>query len=258
MTEALVVREETQVARQNPTLFEMAPRQMVMHASQMATVLADVIEKQRLYTNIQGKKHVRAEGWATLGSMLGILPREKSVTELSDGSYEAVVELYSLGSGAIVGQGSALCGIEEKRWANADRYARRSMAVTRATGKAYRLGFAWVMALAGYEGTPAEELDGADNRSNDSQRSTQNHHVSSVSSGTDSQHSSPKQTLEIFRKEDSKHLDRLGSLLMTMDLKEEDFDRVANELEGKAMSKKLVEEIVASLKFKQNVEETFL
>lgn len=34
----------------------------------------------------------------------------------------------------------------------------RSMAVTRATGKAFRLGFSWVMVMAGYSPTPAEEM----------------------------------------------------------------------------------------------------
>jgi hypothetical protein len=34
------------------------------------------------------------------------------------------------------------------------------MAVTRATGKAYRLAFSWIMNLAGYEVTPAEEMMG--------------------------------------------------------------------------------------------------
>ena len=34
------------------------------------------------------------------------------------------------------------------------------MALTRATGKAFRLGFSWIITLAGYEATPAEEMDG--------------------------------------------------------------------------------------------------
>jgi hypothetical protein len=32
------------------------------------------------------------------------------------------------------------------------------MAQTRATGKACRLAFSWIMSLAGYEPTPAEEM----------------------------------------------------------------------------------------------------
>ena len=43
-------------------------------------------------------------------------------------------------------------------WSTRPRYARRSMAQTRATGKACRLAFSWIMALAGYEPTPAEEM----------------------------------------------------------------------------------------------------
>lgn len=143
---------------QSPAFLDLSPRQMVNTATEVANVLKDVIEKQQLFSNIQGKKYVKHEGWATLGSLLGFLPREKSVVELKDGSYEAVVELYNMRTGQIVGQGSALCGMDEQRWRTAQKYARRSMAITRATGKAYRLGFAWVMALAGYEATPAEEM----------------------------------------------------------------------------------------------------
>lgn len=153
MENSIVVSET-----KSPTLFEMQPNQMISFASDMAKSLADVIRKQRLYTSIQGKDYVRVEGWTTLGSMLGFLPREVSVHEHSDGSYEAKVELYSLKTGQVVGQASALCSIDEKRWGNADKFARRSMAITRATGKAYRLGFSWIMTLAGYEPTPAEEM----------------------------------------------------------------------------------------------------
>lgn len=131
---------------------------MIAQASEMATILKDVVTRQKLTQNIQGREYVKVEGWSTLGCMLGILPREKEVTELDDGSFLAVVELYSLKTGAVVGQGSALCGKDERRWGAADRYARRSMAITRATGKAYRLGFSWIMTLAGYEGTPVEEM----------------------------------------------------------------------------------------------------
>lgn len=143
---------------QSLSLFEMNHHQMVTYASSMANSLAKIINDQKLYTLIGGKKHVRVEGWCTLGSMLGFLPREVEVKEHQDGSYEAKVELYSLKTGQIVGSASAICSMDEKRWGAADRYARRSMAVTRATGKAYRLGFAWIMSLAGYEGTPAEEM----------------------------------------------------------------------------------------------------
>ena len=90
--------------------------------------------------------------------MLGVLPREREVEKIDDG-YKAYVELVRTSDGAIIGGASAICTRDERNWSNRDDYAVRSMAVTRATGKAFRLGFSWIMKLAGYEATPAEEMD---------------------------------------------------------------------------------------------------
>lgn len=141
-------------------IFDMKPHAMVASATEIANVLSNVIDSQGLFSNIQGNKYVRLEGWNLLGSLLGILPRERNVIELADGSYEATVELVSTKTGAIVGCGSALCSVTEKRWGNAEKFARRSMCITRATAKAYRLGMSWIINLAGYEATPFEEMDG--------------------------------------------------------------------------------------------------
>lgn len=140
------------------SIFDLRPAEMIARAAEVATVLRDVIVKQHLAVNIQGREYVKVDGWAAMGSLLGLLPREVDVKEIADGSFEAKVELYSLMTGKVVGQGSALCGKDERRWSGADRYARRSMAITRATGKAYRLGLSWVMTLAGYAATPYEEM----------------------------------------------------------------------------------------------------
>jgi hypothetical protein len=81
------------------------------------------------------------------------------VVRLEQG-YEAEVELVKVGTGEVVSRASALCLRDEPRWRDQPEYAIRSMAVTRAAGKAFRLAFAWIMGLAGYEGTPAEEVEG--------------------------------------------------------------------------------------------------
>lgn len=154
----LVPTNATAPAVQQADLFAQSPRDMVKYASEVAAVLKDVVVKQKLAVRIGPNEYVKAEGWSTLGCLLGILPREKTVEELEDGSFMAIVELYNVRTGSIVGQGSALCGSDEKRWGGADRFARRSMAITRATGKAYRLGFSWILTLAGYQPTPAEEM----------------------------------------------------------------------------------------------------
>lgn len=134
------------------------PAEVIARSVVIAKDLAAIINDRKLYTVISGRKFVRVEGWTTLGAMLGIVPREVSVKESENGDFEAVVELVRVFDGAVIGRGSALCGADEKTWGNRDRYARRSMAITRACGKAFRLCLSWIVTLAGYEGTPAEEM----------------------------------------------------------------------------------------------------
>jgi len=138
------------------TLQAVSPATLVSGAAEMAHELATVIDKQKLFTVIQGKKFVGVEGWTTLAVMLGCVAREVSTTE-HDGIYIAIVELVRMSDGACISRASAECG-EEKPWNTRAKYARRSMAQTRATGKACRLAFSWIMSLAGYEVTPAEEM----------------------------------------------------------------------------------------------------
>lgn len=150
------VAQSKAVAHQS--FFGMEPHEQVTYATKMATVLADIIEKQKLYSTIGGKNHVRVEGWQTLGTFIGITAREREVTRLADGSYVAFVDLIKFSDGTVVGGASSLCSVNEKRWGSADEFARRSMAITRATGKAFRSNFAWIITLAGYEPCPAEEM----------------------------------------------------------------------------------------------------
>jgi hypothetical protein len=95
--------------------------------------------------------------------MVGILPREVSIEEDEDGNVTAVVELVRMSDLGVVGRASAMVGVDENEWQKRPRFMRRSMAVTRATGKAFRLSLAWVVRLAGYEATSAEEMDGVAN-----------------------------------------------------------------------------------------------
>jgi hypothetical protein len=148
------------VLKENFTLgaIQVAPEHVIHRAMVIAKSLVDIVEDRKLYSLISGKKHVRVEGWNTLGAMLGVLPRERSVIEHESGDFEATVDLVRISDGMVIGSGSALVGMDEKTWQGRNRFARRSMAVTRATGKAFRIGFSWIMALAGYEVTPAEEM----------------------------------------------------------------------------------------------------
>jgi hypothetical protein len=146
------------------TLQASTPGALVSGAAELAGELAHIIDRQSLAVTIQGRQYVRCEGWTTLGVMLGCVAREVSTVE-RDGIYTATVELVRMSDGACISRASAECGSDDEKdkygkpvWANRPRYARRSMAQTRATAKACRLAFSWIMALAGYQPTPAEEM----------------------------------------------------------------------------------------------------
>lgn len=140
-----------------PALFGTTePEEIVAKATRTATALADVVRRKQLYSDIQGKEYVRVEGWTLLGSMLGVFPVEDWTRKLDNG-WEARVEARTM-NGQIVGAAEAMCTREEKRWNTADEYAIRSMAQTRATAKALRMPLGFVMQLAGYQTTPAEEM----------------------------------------------------------------------------------------------------
>lgn len=142
------------------TLQADTPVALIDGATQISDKLADIIRSKKLANRIQGKEYVRVEGWTTLAALLGVIAREDRVEALEDGGYLATVSLVRMNDGAVISTASAECGMDEDRWAKMPRYARRSMAVTRATGKAARLAFSWIMALAGFQPTPAEEMDG--------------------------------------------------------------------------------------------------
>lgn len=132
--------------------------------SQFASTLKKFIVANNLYTEIQGKNYVNVEGWEFAGASTGVLPRVAKVVQVPSESgeikYRAEVELVRLSDGLVVGSGIAVCSNNESKRRGADEYVIASMAQTRAIGKAYRNMFGFLMKLAGYEPTPAEDMDG--------------------------------------------------------------------------------------------------
>lgn len=156
---ALQVVEAQEVAIAPTTLFRTDdPDEIVKRAAGVATALAGVIDKRHLWADIRGKKHVLVEGWTLCGSLIGVFPVPVWTHELGeDHGWEARVEARTR-DGAVVGAAEAMCTRDEKRWKDADSYAIRSMAQTRATAKAMRLALGFIVTLAGYEATPFEEM----------------------------------------------------------------------------------------------------
>lgn len=126
-----------------------------------ATNIKDMIVDNKLYTNIRGKNYVNVEGWQIAGAFTGTFPVVEEVMNLSEGDsykYRAEVSLRDK-DGNKVGSGVAICTNKEAGKTNFDEYAVASMAQTRAVGKAYRMKIGWLLKVAGYETTPAEEMD---------------------------------------------------------------------------------------------------
>jgi len=131
----------------------------------LSTELSQLIKEKGLSSNIQGKQFVNVEGWQFAGASLGLMPIITLTTDLSKDDeikYMATCEVRNITSGQLVATGIALCSNKEKTKRFFDEYAILSMAQTRAIGKAYRNLLAWLMKAAGFEATPAEEMDFAD------------------------------------------------------------------------------------------------
>ncbi|QNP53979.1 hypothetical protein H9L05_00895 [Hymenobacter qilianensis] len=128
----------------------------------LATDLAKFIKDNKLTTTVQGKEFVNVEGWQYAGSRLGIVPIVDHVINVSTETelkYQAKVTLFDLRSGHTVGAGFAVCSNKESGKKFYQEFAIMSMAQTRAIGKAYRNILAWIIRAAGYEPTPAEEME---------------------------------------------------------------------------------------------------
>ena len=128
----------------------------------LAKDLAKFIKDNKLTTNVQGKEFVNVEGWQYAGSRLGIVPIVEHVINVSSPEelkYQAKVTLFDMRHGTTVGAGFAVCSNKESGKKFYQEFAIMSMAQTRAIGKAYRNCLAWIIRAAGYEPTPAEEMD---------------------------------------------------------------------------------------------------
>lgn len=154
--QAVMVRPEQPMT---PGLFGTTePTEIITKAASVATALKEVVVKQGLVSNINGKQYPRCEAWTLLGTMLGVFPVLVWTRKIEKG-WEARVEAKTK-DGAVVGAAEAECLSTEKNWSNRDDFAIRSMAQTRATAKCLRMPLGFVMTLSGFEATPAEEMIG--------------------------------------------------------------------------------------------------
>jgi hypothetical protein len=137
-------------------------RDVLNRAAEISSDLSHIIKQRQLSKRIGPKEFVYVEGWTTCGAMLGVAIRPVSCDEnpTCEGEFVAMVEAVRTSDGFVLGRGIASCGPDERDWKSRSRQARRSMAQTRAAGKAMRLLFSWIMEMAGFAATPFEEMEG--------------------------------------------------------------------------------------------------
>jgi hypothetical protein len=143
------------------TVFAGTPEKAMAEMTSIAKTVALQINNTNFITKIQGKNYPKVEWWTTIGAALGLFPVVKYSRRLDRDDeviYESRVEVMN--NGRIVTAGEAICSSKERNWGNRDEYAIKSMAITRATGKAYRTGLSMIAVMAGLEATPAEEMEG--------------------------------------------------------------------------------------------------
>lgn len=159
------------------------PEETLSNASIAAKALQGVISTKKKPVIMNGEIYLEFEDLQLLGQFYGYAVRtgEAQFVEI-DGvkGAKAHADLIEIRSGIVIGGAEAYCMRDEEKWNTRTKYewqgtgkdARRvkvgeeivpwfqlaSMAQTRSGAKAFRNRLAWVVVLAGYKPTPAEEM----------------------------------------------------------------------------------------------------
>jgi hypothetical protein len=133
---------------------------IVAKATEVASILAPALRAQNLITRIQGKDYVLVEGWTLLAQMMGHTVGTERTEPVEAGEDRGFVAhaIVKDQHGNVVGSADGYCMRSESAWSRRPAYALAAMAQTRATSRALRQRFGYVIRLAGYEATPAEEM----------------------------------------------------------------------------------------------------
>ena len=157
MTEAIAVYEPNQ-----DVAIYRAPEVVLAEAQKAAKSLADVVSKKKKPVMMNGEQYLEFEDWQTVGRFYGVTAKIISTTYIEYGEakgFEARAVAVRA-DGFEVSAAEAMCLNDEPNWKSKPLFQLRSMAQTRAAAKALRNVLAWVVVLAGYRPTPAEEIQG--------------------------------------------------------------------------------------------------
>ena len=138
----------------------------MQEATAKAKILTNVIaaQSEKYVVHAQGQDFLRYEAWATLAQGYGLTAGVESYEHIYDTDGHTVLGVMATAvlrdnMGTQIGGAPAFCMFDEPNWTNKPLAQVASMAGTRAAGKALRIGLSWVVVLAGYNPTPAEEFE---------------------------------------------------------------------------------------------------
>ncbi len=98
-----------------------------------------------------------------MGSFYGITAKEDGDAEIVEIGGAIGFKASSVAlrfDGAVISRATAYCMNDEQNWKTKPLFQLASMSQTRANAKVLRNVLAWVVVLAGYRPTPAEEMEG--------------------------------------------------------------------------------------------------
>jgi hypothetical protein len=148
-------------ANQDITVYR-PPEMVLAEAQKAATALAKVVSGKKKPVIMNGEQYLEFEDWQTVGRFYGVTAKVVSTTFIQ---YDAVQGFEARAvalraDGAEISAAESMCLNDEPNWKSKPLFQLRSMAQTRACAKALRNVLAWVVVLAGYKATPAEEMTG--------------------------------------------------------------------------------------------------
>ncbi len=170
--------------------YEMAidrdPKQVLAEAMVAAKALKDVISLKSKPVIFNGEQYLEFEDWQTVAKFYGVTARVISTEYVDIGGakgFLARADAVLIKTGMVISGAEAMCLNDEEKWTSRTKYEwkegkkikvgevpvpmfqLRSMAQTRACAKALKNVLAWVVVLAGYNATPAEDMTGSENAS---------------------------------------------------------------------------------------------
>ena len=163
MTTEIVHVEPNNLPSITPEQFDKS----LVDAQAKAKSLKNMISSNDWAVDIRGSEHIRVEAWITLATGYNctakVVPGSVKQIEGYRCAWEARAEVLrdnGDGTTTVIGGAESECGtLGDGVWEKSQpSYAVKSMAQTRAISKAISSCFRWVVVLAGYSGTPYEEM----------------------------------------------------------------------------------------------------